>query len=82
MNASMTLFSLMAAASLLLSALFSNLAYAQGAGYDVQEIQDGVYVVSAGGYNSMFMTTGNGVVVVDAPPAIGRHDFRCSITSH
>lgn len=71
MNANMALFSLMGAASLLLSAVFSNLAYAQGTGYDVQEIKDGVYVVSAGGYNSIFITTGSGVVVVDAPPEIG-----------
>ena len=39
--------------------------------YDLQEIKDGVYVISAGGYNVMFLTTGEGVIVVDAPPSIG-----------
>lgn len=40
-------------------------------GYDLQEIKDGVYVISANGYNVMFLTTGEGVIVVDAPPDIG-----------
>jgi glyoxylase-like metal-dependent hydrolase (beta-lactamase superfamily II) len=58
------------------SAVSLNLAYAQGtADYALEEIKDGVYVVSAGGYNSMFMATGEGVVVVDAPPAIGDKIF-------
>ena len=39
--------------------------------YDLQEIKDGVYVISVGGYNVMFLTTGVGVIVVDAPPSIG-----------
>jgi glyoxylase-like metal-dependent hydrolase (beta-lactamase superfamily II) len=64
-----------AAASILFSALFSNLAYAQGPEYELQEIKPGVYVVSAGGYNSMFLVTQEGVVVVDAPPAIGDKIF-------
>jgi len=37
------------AASFLFSALLSNLAYAQGTDYELQEIKPGVYVVSAGG---------------------------------
>jgi glyoxylase-like metal-dependent hydrolase (beta-lactamase superfamily II) len=64
-----------AAAFILFSALFSNLAYAQGPEYELQEIKPGVYVVSAGGYNSMFLVTHEGVVVVDAPPAIGDKIF-------
>jgi glyoxylase-like metal-dependent hydrolase (beta-lactamase superfamily II) len=52
-----------------------NLAYAQEPDYELQEIKPGVYVVSAGGYNSMFLVTQEGVVVVDAPPAIGDKMF-------
>ena len=63
------------AASFLFSALFSNIAYAQGTDYELQEIKPGVYVVSAGGSNSMFLVTQEGVVVVDAPPAIGDKIF-------
>ncbi len=44
--------------------------------YDVQEIKDGMYVVSAGGYNVMFLTTGEGVIVVDAPPSMGDRIFK------
>ncbi|MDQ3968670.1 MAG: MBL fold metallo-hydrolase, partial [Thermoproteota archaeon] len=67
--------SVVAAASILFSALFLNLAYAQGTDYELQEIKPGVYMVSAGGYNSMFLVTPEGVVVVDAPPAIGDKIF-------
>jgi len=41
----------------------------------MQEIKPGVYVVSAGGSNSMFLVTQDGVIVVDAPPAIGDKIF-------
>jgi glyoxylase-like metal-dependent hydrolase (beta-lactamase superfamily II) len=64
-----------AAASILFSALFSNLAYAQDTDYELQELKPGVYVVSAGGSNSMFLVTREGVIVVDAPPAIGDKIF-------
>src|SRR5829696_8610192 len=64
-----------ATASILFSALFLNLAYAQEPDYELREIKPGVYVVSAGGYNSMFLVTQEGVVVVDAPPAIGDKMF-------
>jgi len=40
-------------------------------GYFVDEIRDGVYWVTNGAYQSMFMTTGKGVVVFDAPLSIG-----------
>ena len=40
-------------------------------GYELKEFGGGAYVISAGGYNSMFLVTGDGVIVVDAPPSIG-----------
>src|SRR5919107_5316719 len=64
-----------ATASIFLSTLILNLAYAQGPEYELRGIKPGVYVVSAGGYNSMFLVTQEGVVVVDAPPAIGDKIF-------
>ncbi len=44
--------------------------------YDLQEVKDGVYVMSSSGYNVMFLTTGEGVIVVDAPPTIGDKIFK------
>ncbi|HEY7110124.1 MAG TPA: MBL fold metallo-hydrolase [Nitrososphaeraceae archaeon] len=44
--------------------------------YDLQEIKDGIYVLSADGYNVMYMPTGEGVIVIDAPPSIGDKIFR------
>jgi len=43
----------------------------QEKGYVVEEIKDGLYWVTEGAYNAMFLTTGKGVIVVDAPPSIG-----------
>jgi glyoxylase-like metal-dependent hydrolase (beta-lactamase superfamily II) len=40
-------------------------------GYFVEEIKDGLFWVTDGAYNTMFLTTGQGVIVVDAPPSIG-----------
>src|SRR4029078_11672017 len=40
-------------------------------GYSVKEISDGLYWVTEGAYVSMFLTTGKGVIVVDAPPSFG-----------
>ncbi|MEO8666907.1 MAG: MBL fold metallo-hydrolase [Bauldia sp.] len=40
-------------------------------GYYVKEIADGLYWVTEGAYTTMFLTTGQGVIVVDAPPSIG-----------
>ncbi len=40
-------------------------------GYHVEEISDGLYWVTEGAYTTMFLTTGEGVIVVDAPPTIG-----------
>jgi glyoxylase-like metal-dependent hydrolase (beta-lactamase superfamily II) len=75
MNPIIVRYSSVAAASIFFSAVFSNLAYSQEPDYELQEIKPGVYVVSAGGYNSMSLVTQEGVVVVDAPPAIGDKIF-------
>jgi len=41
------------------------------AGYLVEEIRDGLYWVTDGAYQAMFLTTGEGVILVDAPPSLG-----------
>lgn len=48
----------------------------QDKGYLVEEIEDGLYWVTEGVYNTMFLTTGEGVIVVDAPPTIGENLLR------
>jgi glyoxylase-like metal-dependent hydrolase (beta-lactamase superfamily II) len=40
-------------------------------GYLVEEIRDGIYWLTNGTYQSLFMITGQGVVVIDAPPLLG-----------
>jgi len=40
-------------------------------GYFVTEIMNGLYWLSDGTYQVMFLTTGEGVIVVDAPPSLG-----------
>ncbi|WP_420545254.1 MBL fold metallo-hydrolase [Nitrosopumilus sp.] len=40
-------------------------------GYHVKEIADGVYWLAGNGYQTMFLTTGQGVIVIDAPQPIG-----------
>ena len=40
-------------------------------GYFVTEISDGLYWLSNGVYQIMFLTTGEGVIVVDAPASMG-----------
>ena len=40
-------------------------------GYFVEEIADGVYWLVGSGYQTMFLTTGEGVIVIDAPQPIG-----------
>ena len=42
-------------------------------GYFVEEIKDGIYWVTEGAYQAMFLTTGEGVIVVDAPPTLGKN---------
>ncbi len=75
MRINLTRYSIIAATSILIYTLFSNSAYAQVPDYTLQEIKPGVYVVSSGGTNSMFLVTQEGVVVVDAPPSIGDKIF-------
>jgi len=48
----------------------------QDKGYLVEEISDGLYWVTEGMYQVMFLTTGEGVIVVDAPPTIGENISR------
>ncbi|MBX7481713.1 MBL fold metallo-hydrolase [Qipengyuania qiaonensis] len=45
----------------------------QGQGYLVREIAPRVFVVTEGLYQALFVVTDTGVVVVDAPPTIGRN---------
>ena len=40
-------------------------------GYHVEELSDGVYWLTSGWYDCMFVVTGSGVLMVDAPPALG-----------
>jgi len=40
-------------------------------GYFVEEIRGGLYWVTDGSYNTMFMVTDEGVIAIDAPPSIG-----------
>jgi len=49
----------------------SGLAVPQNKGYAVERIGDGLYFVTDGFYTTMFMTTGAGTIVVDAPPTLG-----------
>ena len=42
-------------------------------GYLVQQIGDGLYWLTDGAYQTMFMVTDKGVVAVDAPPTIGNN---------
>lgn len=42
-------------------------------GYLVEEIRDGLYWVTDGVYNTMFLVTADGVIAVDAPPSIGQN---------
>jgi glyoxylase-like metal-dependent hydrolase (beta-lactamase superfamily II) len=43
----------------------------QDKGYLVREINGGLYWVTDGSYQVMFLTTGKGVIAVDAPPNLG-----------
>jgi glyoxylase-like metal-dependent hydrolase (beta-lactamase superfamily II) len=42
-------------------------------GYRVKELKPDVYMITEGAYESMFVTTGQGVVLFDAPPSFARH---------
>ena len=40
-------------------------------GYYVEAVSDGLYWVTDGIFMSMFLTTGEGVILVDSPPSLG-----------
>lgn len=40
-------------------------------GFYVKEVADGLFFATEGAYTTMFLTTGEGVIVVDAPPTFG-----------
>ena len=42
-------------------------------GYLVQQIRDGLYWLTDGAYQTMFMVTDKGVVAIDAPPTTGNN---------
>ncbi|HTV48574.1 MAG TPA: MBL fold metallo-hydrolase [Phycisphaerae bacterium] len=42
-------------------------------GYHVEELAGGVYWVTTGAYDCMFISTGAGVIAVDAPPSLGEN---------
>lgn len=46
-----------------------------GKGYGVKEIKDGLYWVTDGAYNTMFLVTRDGVIAVDALPTIGERQI-------
>lgn len=41
-------------------------------GYAVKELKPNIYMITDGAYESVFVTTGNGVVLFDAPPSFAR----------
>jgi glyoxylase-like metal-dependent hydrolase (beta-lactamase superfamily II) len=45
-------------------------------GYYVQQLKPEVYMITEGAYECMFVTTGKGVVLFDAPPSFARHISR------
>jgi glyoxylase-like metal-dependent hydrolase (beta-lactamase superfamily II) len=42
-------------------------------GYAVKELKPDIYMITEGAYESVFVTTGQGVVLFDAPPSFARH---------
>jgi hypothetical protein len=42
-------------------------------GYLVKELKPGIYMITDGAYESVFATTGKGVVLFDAPPSFAQH---------
>jgi glyoxylase-like metal-dependent hydrolase (beta-lactamase superfamily II) len=39
----------------------------------VKELKPGIFMITDGAYESVFVTTGKGVVLFDAPPSLGQH---------
>jgi glyoxylase-like metal-dependent hydrolase (beta-lactamase superfamily II) len=50
-------------------------------GYAVKLLKPGVYMIIEGAYESMFVTTGKGVVLFDAPPSFARHISQAVVES-
>jgi glyoxylase-like metal-dependent hydrolase (beta-lactamase superfamily II) len=42
-------------------------------GYLVKQLKPGVFMITEGAYESVFVTTGKGVVLFDAPPSFAQH---------
>ncbi|MCF6406235.1 MBL fold metallo-hydrolase [Chitinophaga filiformis] len=42
-------------------------------GYHCEELRDGFYWVTSGGYDAAFMVTKEGVIAIDAPPILGEN---------
>jgi glyoxylase-like metal-dependent hydrolase (beta-lactamase superfamily II) len=42
-------------------------------GYAIRKLKPNVYMITDGGYESVFVTTGKGVVLFDAPPSFAEH---------
>ena len=42
-------------------------------GYAVKELKPGIFMITDGAYESVFATTGDGVVLFDAPPSFAQH---------
>lgn len=42
-------------------------------GYSVQQLKPDVFMITEGAYESVFVTTGEGVVLFDAPPSFAQH---------
>ena len=42
-------------------------------GYLVKELKPNVFMVTDGGYQALFVTTGKGVILFDAPPSVAAH---------
>src|SRR5688500_3013712 len=51
-------------------------------GYLVEEIRDGLFWVTEGAYNTIFLVTNEGVVAVDAPPTIGKNYLKAITDVH
>jgi glyoxylase-like metal-dependent hydrolase (beta-lactamase superfamily II) len=45
-------------------------------GYLVREIKPNIFIITDGGYQSLFVITGNGVVLFDSPPSFAQHIAR------
>jgi glyoxylase-like metal-dependent hydrolase (beta-lactamase superfamily II) len=45
-------------------------------GYLVKQLKPSVYLITDGGYQSLFVTTGKGVILLDAPPSYGNKIVR------